>query len=552
MRLPQDEEGQAWFLRQMLTDTGFFCRNVLGMDTDRDPQGNPIGEPGSGGVRDHGPHKELCAFLDDDSNKNCVILAPRASYKSSIVLGFILRKILAHPNISILMFMHETEIAKERCAKMRDILTTNPVITHFFGDLKGPKWTDSSFTTSLRTDGTLQSPTLWIASPQKSATGGRPNIVLFDDIVSETNYLTEQGLKRARHCVETSLTLGSRDSRYIDVGTPYHPADAHHWCMDAGWSRMTHLDAGVEVIKDDHGKLHLEGVPRWPNLPLKHLQGLLDKGMSYQMFMSQYLLRVVSGLHDTFKRTQFQPEIWNDEVHRDLTGFLLTDTAPSGSSAGDLNVLMYAGLDERNRVYILDLEVGYWQMAEFANRYLNMLSRWQNKVTHGHEMWEKSPVYYPYFYHIHQEAKRRNIRVQFKVESRTMGVTGKDGRIAGLQCRFQAREIHVMNTVPRTWTTGTEMRELWNPTGYDSPDSDVSLPSGDLVEQFVRFPHHRRKDIPDTLALIDSFDKPNNRRFCSWIRPSRRAQPETVQRKPAVSKESYRGSASRFYDRWSS
>ena len=60
---------------------------------------------------------------------------------------------------------------------------------------------------------------LWIASPQKSATGGRPNIVLFDDIVSETNYLTEQGLKRARHCVETSLTLGSRDSRYIDVGT---------------------------------------------------------------------------------------------------------------------------------------------------------------------------------------------------------------------------------------------------------------------------------------------------------------------------------------------
>ena len=167
MNLPQDEEGQAWFLRQMLTDTGFFCRNVLGMDTDRDPNGNPIGEPGEGGVRDSGPHKELCAFLDDDSNKNSVIWAPRASYKSSIVLGFILRKILAHPNISILMFMHETIMAKERCAKMRDILTSNPIIKHFFGDVKGPKWTADSFTTSLRTDGTLQSPTLWVASPQK-------------------------------------------------------------------------------------------------------------------------------------------------------------------------------------------------------------------------------------------------------------------------------------------------------------------------------------------------------------------------------------------------
>ena len=234
-----------------------------------------------------------------------------------------------------------------------------------------------------------------------------------------------------------------------------------------------------------------------------------------------------------------------------IFGFLLTDTAPSGSKDGDINVLLYAGMDERGRIYILDLEIGFWQMAEFAERYLNMLQRWQPKVTHSHEMWEKTLAYHPYHYHIHAEAKRRNIRVAFKVDGRSQGSSSKDVRISGLQVRFQSREVFVMNTVPRTWSTGTEIRELWNPYGYKDPVSGVGLPGGDLVEQFVRFPHHKRKDVPDTLALLDAFDKQNNRRYCAWIKPSRlRAVPETVQRKPAIKQENLRGSSTRFYDRW--
>ena len=61
-----------------------------------------------------------------------------------------------------------------------------------------------------------------------------------------------------RSCIESSLTLGSRDSRYIDVGTPYHPGDAHHWALDAGWKRLIHLDVGCDVVKDDNDKLVLE------------------------------------------------------------------------------------------------------------------------------------------------------------------------------------------------------------------------------------------------------------------------------------------------------
>lgn len=109
---PAGTPERTWFIRQMLTDTGFFCRNVLGMHTDRDDKGNATSDIGKGGVRDWGPHQEFIQFIDDDSIKESVILAPRFSYKSSMVQGFILRKILAHPNIAILLYMHDLDLAK--------------------------------------------------------------------------------------------------------------------------------------------------------------------------------------------------------------------------------------------------------------------------------------------------------------------------------------------------------------------------------------------------------------------------------------------------------
>jgi len=535
----------------MLSDTGFFCRNVLGMDTDRDEHGNAYSEIGKGGVRSWGPHQEVVSFLDDDARKAIVILAPRFSYKSSIVQGFILRNILAHPNIAILLYFHDDEMATKRCATIRDILVQNEIIRELFGNLRGPEWTQTAFTTSHRSDKTLQSPTLSVATPRKARTGGRYNLILFDDIVSETNYLTEEGLKKSIHCMQTSLALASRGARYIDVGTPYHPGDAHHWAMDSGWDKLTHLDVGCELVTKDDGTLDLEGEARWPNLPISHLRTYLQKGMKFQWFMSQFKLQVVAGLTEAFRRTHFQPCAWKEE-HQDLTGYLLTDVAPSGSEKGDLNILMYVGIDEQHRVYILDIDMGHMLMYAFCDRYLKMLQKWGSKVNHRCELWEKGLTFPAYQEHLRVEARKRNVRIQMESQQRNQTVPTKRARIAALQARFQSHEIFVMDTVPRQWSAGTEMRTLWDPEGYTDHKHDVPLPAGDLVEQFVRFPHHMRDDLPDTLALVDSIDKHTQARICTWVRPSRQRIPEAVQRRSAKNdKRSIRGgSSTRFYERY--
>jgi hypothetical protein len=555
--VPESEADQRFFLERMLSDTGFFCRHVLGMDTDRDEHGNATGEVGKGGVRDYGPHQELVSILDDESIKEMVILAPRYSYKSSIAQGFVLRNILAHPDISILMFMHDEDMAIDRCRGIRDTLKKNPIIQWFFGDLEGPSWTQESFVTAWRKDTTLQSPTLWVATPDQGATGGRPNIVLFDDIVSDKNFKTELGLKKGRQCVEHSIPLASRGARYIDIGTPWHPADAHHWCMDRGWKRFTHLDSGFEVVEQD-GALALLGEARWPNLSREHLMSIIKKGMTFPFFMSQFQLKVVSGVTQNFARSQFKPEVWRLDEHQDLSGFLLTDIAPSGSETSDLNVLMYVGLDERNHLYILDVEIGHWRMMEFCDRYLNMLQRWQSKVNHRREMWEKTLNYHSYAQWIGVRAKERNIRISIHCEQRNQTVLPKDDRIKGLTVRFQSGEINVMDTVPRMWQDDTKQRLLWDPDSAEDGEGK-SMPGGDLVEQFVRWPYHSKKDLPDTLSLIDAMDKQTQARVCSWARPSRHRISDAVQRKKVRETRSNSplrdgapqrlGSAERFYGR---
>ena len=550
-RLPKDEAEREFFCERALSDTGFFARHVLGMDTDREDNNNATSEVGKGGIRDYGPHQEMIRFLDDeDDPRPGALWAPRYSYKSSAVKAFITRKVLAHPDIAILLVMHDLKDAESRSAQIRDSLLENETIVEMFGHLKGPQWQRGAWTSALRQDKTIQQPTLSVASPKKAKTGGRFNLIIFDDVVSETSYLTELGRKEGIRVIEKSLNLRARQTRYVLVGTPYHPGDANHWVIDQGWRHCTHMDVGCSIVVKEDGTLGLEGKARWPNLSKEFLETYLRDGMTYELFMSQFKLKVVAGLTQAFQRTHFRHGKFQASTHGELTGYLLTDVAPSGSEKGDFNALVYVGIDSREHVKILDIEVGFWKMHEFCSRYLNMLSRWSNRVTHRAELWEESLSFYSYFQYLQIQARLSGQRINAERQKRNQHSKSKDERIAGLALRFQAHEIEVMDTVPRTWNTGTEVRDLWQPEGYIDQETGNALPGGDLVEWFVRFPHHAKKDVPDALALVDATDRKTDSRICYWVRPSHKKTPESQKRPLTRTSERNRaGYGQRFYDK---
>jgi hypothetical protein len=542
-------------IRRMLSDTGFFARFVLGMDTDRDEYGNAFSDVGKGGIRDTGPHQEVIEFLDDESSNHRMLWAPRAAYKSSMLRAYIMRKIVAHPNISILIYWETDDIAKRRLLEIREELERNPILRELFPNMRGRLWKQDQFITGLRTDKASDSPTLFAGSPRKIPVGARPNEIIWDDIVTE-NDLGELALQRGRRCVERSLPLGAKGCRHTFVGTPKHFADAGHWLLELpGWKKLVHLDVGFDIKVNDDKSLSLAGTGRWPHLNRERIEPLLRGGVSFPTFMSEYKLQVVSGSHQRFHRHQFQP-INLGERMRDLTGYLLTDiaqgTAPGAISKersnGALNVLLYVGVDERNRVYMLDCEVGRWQMLEFCERYLNMLERWSAKVNHRVEVWEQVHSNTAYAQFLAIKAKERGRRASIAWQQRNVSEPSKDARINATQVRFQAMEVFVSSTMPRTWNDETTVRTLWDPDGYTDVVKGLKLPGGDLVEQFIRHPHHPLKDIPDAFALIDSVDRETGERVCFWMRPSRLAVSPDQARAP-ISNQQRRGASDRFYGR---
>jgi len=555
-QVPQDAAAREEFYVRALTDTGFFARHVLGMDTDRDENGNATCDIGKGGIRDHGPHQEMIRFFDMPQPARKVFWAPRYSYKSSAVMAFIERTVLANPNIAILLVMHSYEKAIERSAIIRNQLLTNPIIRAMWPNLKGPVWKKNAWTTRLRSDHTINEPQLTVASPQKPVTGGRFNLIIFDDIVDELKFRSQAVRQQAINCVETSLLLEARGTRCLLIGTPYHEADANHWVIDAGWDKCIHLDAGVEIFTNDDGKLDVTGEARWPNLPIEFLREKLRGGMRFETFTSQFLLKVVSGKTQPFQRHHFQPAKWDPYRHASLTGYLLTDVAPSGSVKGDFNVLCYIGVDERNHVYILDLELGSWQMHEFCQRYIRILQRWSAKVTHRCEVWEDSLNVHSYLQHLQIQFRGTGQRINAERQKRnntgkTENEGPKDNRIAANALRFQALQVHVMDTIPRTWSNGITTRELWDPEGYKDQKGAI-LPSGDLVDWHLRFPNHPKKDVPDCLALMSAVDRVTSAPVCYWIRPSAKRLPESVMQRAVKrgGKKPKGGSASRFYERY--
>lgn len=552
---PAGTPEREFFQERAESDSGFFCRHVLGMDTDRDANGRELGEPGKGGIRAYGPHAEMVAFLDDSSTKRRLLWAPRAAYKSSLAAGFILRLIVKNPDIAMLLCMHSSKAARERCVVLRDLLVENLVIRDVWGIEKGPLWEAGAFTIGNRKNKTLFTPTLYVGSPDKGLAGGRPGEIVFDDIVDETDAGSELKLAKGVTFVENALALGGAGARTTMIATPWDEKDASHFVRDSlGWELCTHLDIGYELFEREDGTLDLRGKGRWPhpNLSLEELRGKLRGGMRFEKFSSQFLLRCAKGLKARFSKHHFRPCRWNEAEHRELTGFLLCDVAPSGDTAGDANVLMYVGLDERANIYILDCEVGFWSMYEFCDRYLAMLQRWQKRVVHVREMWEKGLCYQSYTQHISVKARERNIRVGYYAAQRNQTAPGKDLRIEMTAMHFQSHRVHVMDTVPRVWNAGTKLMVLWDPEGETDHTTRMKLPAGELVQQFVRFPHYGRKDIADTFALIDTVDPQTLQRVCSWVRPASRGQsPEQMRNHPQDERHRQPGSLTNFFDKWS-
>jgi hypothetical protein len=141
------------------------------------------------------PHRELFAQIDTiapDYDRAAplskLILAPRFTNKTFGTFKHVARLVLKYPNISIGLFRSTREDARKELSVIKNILTRNPVIARYFGDVSkdAEKWDEDQIVVGTRTMSRTD-PTIFTMGSGGTSTGAHPDVIFADDLVTEEN-----------------------------------------------------------------------------------------------------------------------------------------------------------------------------------------------------------------------------------------------------------------------------------------------------------------------------------------------------------------------------
>lgn len=537
------------FIKRCLSDTGYLCRELLGYNYDEDAGGQKV-NVGKGGIVDYGKHQEAIELLDDPEISHKLIIMPRESRKSTILQGFCIRHVLLNPDIRIAYVARTDDMMAQKVLAIRNQLEREE-ITALFGPQRGDKWEESVFTVKGRKDVGLQNATVTGFSMDSMPHGGRFNIILLDDFIDETNVTTPEQNKKSKDKWMNLQPLLARGGILVYVGTTWADDDLGNdlqasplFAPPKGGQIV--CGAGVRVIHDSNGKLDLEVVEtglNFQHLTIEYLRQKLH-GMSlrgqYDIFVRQYLNEATSRSSSMFQRRYFKSVQWGEDM-RELSGYLLTDTAISDKEESCYSVVAYVGIDAGDNLYLLDLRIGHWDPTEFVNNFFACLEEWQQRTNHCGECWEDVALASAYRDSIENDARARRTRLR-TIEQRRPPSSQKRGRIMRLQPVMANGRFWVVDTVPRTFVDVDGEKELWNPKGFFNARVKAYEPSGELIDEFLR--PTAKKDIPDTLAMVLEHEKTktgHHKRMCFYKpwRPKDGARSLTQRRQDAYHRAEY-------------
>lgn len=152
------------------------------------------------------------------------------SHNSTIIIAYIIWKILVNPDIRILLLTVKHDKAQEFIEKVKYHLEYNPKIVELWGNQKSTSnWTKKSITVASRkTTSASKEPNLTVSSITSEDIGGHYDLIILDDIVHEKNVATElQRRKLKRKFDEVITYMLEPQGKLLLVGTRWHKDDLY-------------------------------------------------------------------------------------------------------------------------------------------------------------------------------------------------------------------------------------------------------------------------------------------------------------------------------------
>jgi hypothetical protein len=449
------------------------------------------------------PHQEMCDELErcipDLSGQlptsREVFLAPRYSYKTSLIIALCVYCILKFPDIRIALGRATHEDAMTTLFAVKQVFLMNKIIREVWGDVpdKALVWSERAITVGNRTR-PMTEPTIDTLGLGASLTGFHPDLIILDDLVNDLNYRSEATSRRCRELmVAANPILPPFGGSIILMGTRWVPNDVYGWQMmqdaelpedERQWKvykRSVYLDDGSLFFPAKLNETFLTQQRRaLRNDMMKFSSWYFNEPFEEgtKLFPAAYLR------FEPMKMWRF-PNTYISLDNGDVIPVRVTmtvDPAPTVGKYSDFTGITVVGCDWEENWWLLWAEQIKKPPSEAGQHILNLTRRFYPEVI-GIETGQADPTMVARL-----QQGLRDIEFQCGIQSYSAlqderkGMRGKEQRIEALQTFFYERRIIINKLAP--------MRELLyqldNYAGDGSIDHDDILDALAMQRIFVR------------------------------------------------------------------
>lgn len=188
--------------------------------------------------------KYLCNFKDvtqythgniitalEATTKRKLIIAPRGSFKSSVgVTAYCIWLIINNPNIRIFISSETFVNAKNFLREIKAILQSREFL-NVFGDMVGPRWSESEITVSTRTK-IIKEATVTIGSIGVIKVGAHFDVMLLDDLNSNNNSGSPEACEKVISYYRYLISILEPDGTISITATRYSMLDIPQFVLD--------------------------------------------------------------------------------------------------------------------------------------------------------------------------------------------------------------------------------------------------------------------------------------------------------------------------------
>lgn len=332
-------------------------------------------------------HIELCQWIKAHYDEHKLILWPRDHGKSRMAAFYTAWEICRDPGTTVIYGSATAEKAEEQLRFVKNILESKAVFKYFPGLIhpeegKRTSWNKTYIIVDHPKrieDGVVDS-TVMTCGLEKTITGKHCNRLVLDDIVVHENN-TDQGRKDVNSWLAQAASIMSADSVIFDVGTRYHPKDAHQMAMDMAYDDPYEGEDGEILFEPTNmfcvniANVEQDGEFLWPRMQRKDgkwfgFNGriLAKKRAVYEaageiiQFFAQYYndpndkstAPISRDLFQYYDKTDLEYSVgmWSIEG-RPVHVYCAVDLAATTKSTSDYTAITVGGIDTLSNRYLL-------------------------------------------------------------------------------------------------------------------------------------------------------------------------------------------------------